>query len=93
MICGEQSLAGLSPLFKPSLEGGLAFPRGSARKQALDADVLVEVFPMDALSFADESPVGPFLGRGGDESWDVAWTSLGNQVSGTETLARREAPR
>jgi hypothetical protein len=54
-------LASLST-FKPPLQGCLRFTRASARQQTFDADVLVEIRPVNAFAFADETPTTSFGG-------------------------------
>lgn len=45
---------------KPFLKRGLAFPGRFAGEETLDADVLVEFVPMNAMPSADQAPVFAF---------------------------------
>ncbi len=53
---------------EPFLKRGLAFSGRFSRKQALDADVLVELVPMNAMPTADQSPALAFYLCGVDQS-------------------------
>ena len=55
-----------SPPFQPAPERGLALPGRAPGQQSLDADVLVDCFPVDAFAAADQPVVRPF-GSGGVE--------------------------
>ena len=48
-------LAGLSA-FEPTPEGGLRLTRTPTGEESFDADVLIEIGPVNALAVADESP-------------------------------------
>src|SRR5687768_3418194 len=60
---GQRTLGGGPAGLEPPLQGGLALAGGAAGENALDADVLVQVGPVDAGAPADQPPVGA-LGRG-----------------------------
>ncbi len=46
---------------QPFLEEFLGFTRASARQEIFDADVFIDVFPMDTMASANQIPVVPFL--------------------------------
>lgn len=59
--CSILALASL-PLIKPSLKGSLAFSGGLAGKEILDADVLVQLGPVDAAAVSDQPPMVSLVG-------------------------------
>ena len=44
-------------LFQPAFQRCLAFARGSSSQEAFNADVLVEIGPVNSLAAADQPPV------------------------------------
>jgi hypothetical protein len=46
--------------FKPPAQRGVRFTGASPGEEPFDADVLVEIRPMDAFAFADQPPVVAF---------------------------------
>src|SRR5438067_379485 len=53
----------LSASFEPFRQRSLALSRTAAGDQAVDADVFVQVGPVNPLAMTDKPPVRPFLGR------------------------------
>ena len=47
--------------FQPAFEGRLTLTRTTPGEQAFYANVLVQIFPVDALALADQSPIAPLL--------------------------------
>ena len=52
----------IRPLSKPTFERRLTFTRRLTRQKVLHTDILVQVWPVNAASAADQSPTIPFLG-------------------------------
>ena len=57
------------PSLQPALEGCLALARGTSYEQAFHTYVLVQVLPVDALSFPDKSPISPLLRGSMQQPW------------------------
>lgn len=55
--------------FKPSAQRRLCLARTPPGKKTFDAEVFVQLRPVDALTFSDEPPVSPFRWAAMCESW------------------------
>ena len=58
--CRLRRVLASSSTLEPAAQGSLRFPRTPACQKTFDADVFVEVRPVDSLAFTDQTPVSSF---------------------------------